>query len=415
MEEQSLHMNRRANRRAAERLESERLILTLVRRNRTVTKAELVPMTGLSLQSVNLLVNRLERDGLLAAGEKRLGRPGHAPVPYAIDGTGAYGLGLMVGVRGAAVTLIDAIAGSRAQITTAYAWPTPDALVAFAKDAIPEVLGQLPPHHRGRVEGLGVALPAGLWQRERELKVPRGALACWYRLDIGAALATVAHRRVRVCHDATAACAAELAFGRNTEHRDFLYVDVGALAGGGVVLDRTLYPGGRGNAGALGAMPVLGRPCFAKASQGKASQGRGLRQLVHAASLYRLERRLAAAGSGAEAAIGDRSDDWSRLGAPLDAWIAEAASGLAQAIAAALAVIDFAAVIVDGAMPPGVRRRLVARTIERLGRINCSGLIRPEIVEGTIGRDARAIGAAALPLLEAYGCDVDVLFREDAA
>jgi len=40
------------------------------------------------------------------------------------------------------------------------------------------------------------------------------------------------------------------------------------------------------------------------------------------------------------------------------------------------------------------------------------GLTETAIVEGRVGRDARAIGAAALPLLANFGRNFDVLFKE---
>jgi hypothetical protein len=59
-----------------------------------------------------------------------------------------------------------------------------------------------------------------------------------------------------------------------------------------------------------------------------------------------------------------------------------------------------------------VRRRLVERIKQRLGDIDRQGLTEALVVEGTIGRDARAIGGAALPLLADFARDHDVLFKD---
>ena len=97
---------------------------------------------------------------------------------------------------------------------------------------------------------------------------------------------------------------------------------------------------------------------------------------------------------------------------PLEAWITEAAEALAQAIAALLAVIDFEAIVIDGAFPADVRRRLVERTNKQWAHMDRQGLSDAVVVEGSIGRDARAIGGAALPLLATFARDYDVLFKE---
>jgi predicted NBD/HSP70 family sugar kinase len=136
-----------------------------------------------------------------------------------------------------------------------------------------------------------------------------------------------------------------------------------------------------------------------------------LQQLIRTASIYRLERRLVTAGRrGSD--IWLSPDAWSGFGEPLEAWINEAARALAQATAALLAVIDFEAIVIDGAFPVEVRRRLVERTNQYWARMDRQGLTDAVVVEGSIGRDARAIGGAALPLLAAFARDHDVLFKE---
>ena len=51
---------------------------------------------------------------------------------------------------------------------------------------------------------------------------------------------------------------------------------------------------------------------------------------------------------------------WGEFGVHLDEWIEEAASALAYAMVAAISVIDFEAIVIDGAMPATVRERLTA-------------------------------------------------------
>jgi predicted NBD/HSP70 family sugar kinase len=383
------------------RLYNERLILSLIRHHPTLTKVEIARLTGLSTQTTTVVINRLEADGLLKAGERQRGRIGQPAVPFSLDPEGAFGLGMMIGRRSCELMLIDFVAAVRARRRITYAYPAPAGLTAFAESGIPELVAGLDGDQRKRVSGLGVAMPFELWNWEAELETPDGALDGWRDFDIAAALSRIAAPwPVRVCNDATAACAAELTFGRGRPYRDFIYFYVGAFVGGGVVLNGSLFPGRSGNAGALGSMPVARRDAAG-----------AVQQLIRSASIYRLERRLIAAGQSGQD-IWLSPDDWSGFAAPLEAWIDEAADGLAQAIAAALSVIDFEAAVIDGAFPTDVRRRLVERTRARFARIDRQGLSEAAIIEGTIGRDARAIGGAALPLLASFARDFDVLFKE---
>ena len=83
----------------------------------------------------------------------------------------------------------------------------------------------------------------------------------------------------------------------------------------------------------------------------------------------------------------------------------DAAAGLAHAILSACAVMDFEAVLIDGWMPESLRAELVVRTEAALSGMNLAGVAVPEIRPGTVGPDARALGAASLPLYERFLAD----------
>jgi len=309
----------------------------------------------------------------------------------------------MIGRRSSDLVLMDFTAGIRARRRMIYSFPAPEEIMAFAEREMPGLVAELPEAQHGRISGIGVAMPFELWNWEADLQTPPGALDKWRDFNVAAELSRrFAPWPVRVCNDATSACAAELTFAAGAAYRDFAYFYIGAFIGGGIVLNGSLFPGRSGNAGALGSMPIMRRE-----ENGETS----LQQLIRTASIYQLERRVIAAGQrGTD--IWLSPDDWSSFADPLEAWIAAAAEALAQAVAALLAVIDFEAVIIDGAFPVDVRRRLVERTNEHWARMDRQGLTDAAVVEGSIGRDARAIGGAALPLLAAFARDYDVLFKD---
>ena len=165
----------------------------------------------------------------------------------------------------------------------------------------------------------------------------------------------------------------------------------------------SLFPGRTGNAGALGSMPVM--------PSGQAGQPPS--QLIACASIYQLERRIEAAGLDASS-IWRTPAAWSDFGPHLDAWIEEASHALAYACVAAISVIDFAAIVIDGAMPTSVRDRLTLRVAERVESLDRRGLSDVAILPGVIGADARALGGAALPLIANFARDREVLFKDAA-
>jgi len=87
---------------------------------------------------------------------------------------------------------------------------------------------------------------------------------------------------------------------------------------------------------------------------------------------------------------------------------------MANAIAAVSSITECSEVVIDGAMPATVRARLVESVEMALKNVNLSGITNFNLREGAIGRDARAMGAASLPLFANFIIDRDVLFKEAA-
>ena len=59
-----------------------------------------------------------------------------------------------------------------------------------------------------------------------------------------------------------------------------------------------------------------------------------------------------------------------------------------------------------------MRERIVAAIRKAAGELDLEGVVMPEIIEGAVGAQARAIGGASLPLFSRYLIDTNVLFKE---
>lgn len=374
------------------RAHNERLVLSLLRSRGEMTKAELTRLTGLSAQTVSVIMRALEDDGLICRGQPLRGRIGQPSVPLGLAREGAFSLGLKVGHRSLDLVLVDFLGGIRSRVTERHHYPTPDAVVRFANSAVADILSQIGAEERARIAGLGIAMPFQIWDWWRTLGVPEEALIGWRERNIGAEIGAATGFPVYVQNDATAACGAELLFGQGRTPRDFLYFYVGYFIGGGIVLNGSLVPGRTGNAGAIGSMPV--------------PDGRGGQAvLLDIASLSVLERTLGAADEAADR-LWDTPSEWHFPQALVEAWADEAARAIAAASAAAAAVYDFEACLVDGWMPVRIRTLLVERVRAHLAEVPASGIRLPLIETGTIGAHARSLGAASLPLSARFLLDL---------
>ncbi len=373
---------------------NERLVLSLVREHGALARTDIARMTGLSAQTVSVIMRELEAEQLLLRNAPLRGKVGQPLVPMSLNPDGAFFLGLKIGRRSADLVLIDFLGRVRTMVSVTYTYPTPDGTLAFVRNGIARLEQDLTAAQRKRIAGLGIAMPFEIWNWADAVGAPREVMDQWRSADIRGAIAAELPYPVYLENDATAACGAELAFGQ-TRIRNFVYLYVGAFIGGGIVLDGSLYAGPSGNAGALGSMPVPG------------PNGR-IVQLIDVASIAVLERKLLAANRDA-GMLWTSPDDWGDLSPFLERWIDDAAAAIAHALVSSSAVIDFEAAVIDGWLPTPVRAALVSGTRARLERYDVEGLTLPVVREGTVGIHARSLGGASLPLSERF------LLRQPAA
>jgi predicted NBD/HSP70 family sugar kinase len=377
---------------------NERLILSLVRRHGWLAKSQIARRSGLSAQTVSVIMRSLEQDGLLLKGEPQRGKVGQPSIPMHLNPSGVFSIGLKIGRRSADLVLVDFLGQQLRTISKTFAYPTPADIIAFVATGMVAIVDKLTPQEQQRIAGLGVAIPFQLWNWAEKIGAPEEAINAWKGLDFRSELAAITNLPVSVQNDATAACGAELVFGRGKELTDFVYFFIGTFIGGGIVLNHGLYSGRTGNAGGFGPMPVMHH-------DGKATT------LIDHASIYTLEMRLEAEGF-AQSPQWHEPKDWHSLGPVLDEWIDDTARHLAWAIVASCSVIDFQAAVIDGAFPTDVRQRIVKSIQLEVDKLDTRGISDFAILEGMVGRSARALGGASLPFFSRYLLDQNVLFKE---
>ena len=106
------------------------------------------------------------------------------------------------------------------------------------------------------MRGVGRTVPFSLGGWQTLLDRPPEVAARWALTDLRAGVAACTERSVTQLKDTAAACVAELLAGRGRSIPSFLCVFVDTFIGGGLVLDSHLRAGLRGNAGAIGSLPL---------------------------------------------------------------------------------------------------------------------------------------------------------------
>ena len=363
---------------------NERLLLSLIQRHGGMPASDLAKQAGLSPPTVSSILRRLEAEGLVERGEPVRGKVGKPSTPMLLAADGAFSFGLKIGRRSAELILLDFIGDIRHERHHTYLTPIPDDIFEFVSVSIEEIKETLSEDQRNRICGLGVGAAFEIWNWTDEAKPGQVDLADWQHVDLRAKLEDVSALPVSLLNDATAACQAEHSFGRGKEFQDYAYFFISAYTGGGVVLDNAVYEGRSGNAGALGSIRSIG------------PNGESM-QLVDMASIQQLEQRLFEVDLDPKQ-LWTNPESWHELTRYVDPWLGQTAQELAKAALSVCSVIDFEAILIDGAFPESIRSELVARVQRYVTTQDARGLTRPLIEPGSIGRKARAIGAATRPI-----------------
>ncbi len=367
---------------------NERLILSMIQRHGPMPGSDIAKRAGLSPQTVSVILRGLEREGFLERGDPQRGRVGKPSIPMGIAANGSFAVGLKVGRRSADLVLTNLSGQVCAEKQKTYKYPAPDTIMEFLKDGLAEFYTQLGKSSAERISGIGIAIPFEVWNWHETIGAPPEEMARWKDFDIAEAVRDFTNLDVFIENDATAACRAEHVYGRGREFSDFAYFFIGSFVGGGIVLNNSVFDGAQGNAGALGSLPVSGPEKKPK-------------QLIDVASLYLLEDKLAQEGID-HTRLWSQPLRWGDFSDSVAEWVESTGHYLARAALTACAVVDFEAVLIDGAFPAEVGDRLVERVRAEIGDMDSRGLLVPRIERGRVGPNARAMGASSAPIFAKY-------------
>ncbi len=386
---------------------NERTVLRAIRHEGAIPKADLARLTQLSSQTVSIIVNRLLEDGLLIKQDRIRGKIGQPSVPLAINPDGAYSIGLQVGRRSLEVVVTDFLGQMRHQWQHNYPYPSPTEVLPKIKEGLKLMQKRMGAEAWKRAVGIGLSAPLAMHQWGDLMgKKAQKTMVDWEHIDLVQEVQAMSALPVEFAKDTTAACVAELVQGLGRDVPNFLYVYVGTFVGGGLVMDGHIVNGPRGNAGAIGSMPIGLPPLGTRANANTPAQ------LLQLASGWQLEQALMAAGHDPLQVQQDAimSPEFSAFTQP---WLSQAAKALAMSATSAAALLDLDAIIMDGSLNPKLLQALIQQTEASLAQFSFDGIHQPQILAGQVGSHARALGGALLPLHAQFFPDKDIFLKQD--
>lgn len=231
---------------------NQAVILDLIRRGPGRSRTELQRNSGLSSQTISNITRRLIDIEMIRESEPTDAGRGRPSIPLAVNGGGAFSVGVHIDPARLTLLLLD-VAGNvrlRRQLATPQA-TNPGEVTALIAETIDRLIDDACVD-RDRVLGLGIAAPGPLdVQAGVVLDPPQ--LPKWRDVRLRADLHEATGMPVLLDKDVTASATAEL---RSSAYTDFLFLYLGSGVGASVVLQGEVLRGASNNIGEIGDILV---------------------------------------------------------------------------------------------------------------------------------------------------------------
>lgn len=239
---------------------NEALVLDVVRRSGTTSRAEITSVTGLSPATVTGISSQLVRDGLLIESDVLRGTGGRPARLIELGREAVVAAGIRLSSDSVEVALVDLRGDVLATRTTPLMATDP----ASAADAVVEIVTAVSAEHpHSALRGISIAL-SGIVDRPRGIVRHSGALG-WQDVPFAAMVAERGGGRVVIDSLVNSFTAGLVLLDADLAERDVIVISVGASLGASLLVRGRIHRGFGGSAGgfahsALGARSD-GRPC----------------------------------------------------------------------------------------------------------------------------------------------------------
>lgn len=224
-------------------------VLNLLRQRHTLSRQDLVEITGLSPAAVSGVVGELISEGWVQETQSGPPRGGRPPVLLEIAYDHWHAAGAKVMEDHLEIVLTDLRTEVLAQQQVPFTQQTPEALVVGVKNAVTALQRKFQ-FDPSKLVGLGVGM-AGVIDPQEGICIYSPYLH-WKNVPVKKLLEGAFHRPVWVDNDVNALATAEMLFGHGKNARNMVVITVGRGIGAGLVLEGQLYRGASGGAGELG-------------------------------------------------------------------------------------------------------------------------------------------------------------------
>jgi len=239
------------------------VVLSLIQASDGISRVEIANDTGLTAQTVGVIVRRLIQEGIVHESGSSPSAGGKPRTILRIIPTSAYAVGIHFDPREMSIVVVD-MTGQRLAHSHREVSPVldPEVLIEQGAMTVHRLLRELGVPAE-RVLGVGAACPGPIDQGQGQVTSPP-RLDRWTEVPIKRLLRKYVGFDVVVDNDANAAAIGERWSGHGRTSSDFAYLYMGTGIGGAMFLSKNIYRGVSRNAGEFGHLIVEpnGTPCY---------------------------------------------------------------------------------------------------------------------------------------------------------
>lgn len=357
---------------------NERVVMELLSRQGSASRADLARLTGLAPHSITRLVEPLLARGLLDEGAPINAGRGKPSAKLTLNGAAAFAAGVSVMTDAVSLVLLDLAGSVAAHRTERLA----DSAIVPASAQIRRMIAACIAEAGWdplALVGIGVGVTGYFIGDGARLNPPR-LLDAWALIPLDTVLAAQLGNKVWVDNDGNVAAMGEKMLGHGRTIGDLAYLYFSAGFGGGNIAAGRPLRGQHGNAGEFASILPVGWPQPNLETLRAAFVDAGVAFADIHAMLDRFEVDHPAVGT----------------------WLDTVMPSLDLVASAISATLDPGMIVLGGRLPAALAQRMIARIAftnpDRRGFHRPS----PRIAASAIDGDAAAIGAATLPLRAAF-------------
>ena len=363
---------------------NQRTILNIIIQQGPLSRADIARITSLTKQTVsNIVADLLTHDFITETGKQKSKRGGKPSINLALNPAGAFAIGIHLSRDSLEGVLVNLAGEVQARVIHELDYAPPQEAIPLMVQTAQSLQQTI---DTSKLLGVGLAFP-GPFDNHGNVVRPH-FFPDWEDVPVTTLLSEQLTLPVYLENDATAAAIGEQRYGAGLHTRTFFYVLISMGLGGGLILNGEPYSGVSGNAGALGATPVMSK-----------ADGH-IERLWDYISLNNLYQTLYAHGLK-DVTQSNLLHYYQQENPHLLHWLNTSARLLAEPLANIETYFDPEAIVFGGLLPKELTQHLIHELKTLLPKFRLPGkAFTPQLLTAQAGKEAAALGAATLPIHE---------------